>query len=81
MQKQRPVMLVILDGERREDLTNNAVRQARTPFFNDLWTPARMPSAHLRTERRLAAPQLGSALHSGSLGTNEGAPDIGAGQN
>ena len=42
MQKHRPVMLVILDGERREDPTDNAVRQARTPFFNELWAHARM---------------------------------------
>src|SRR5690349_1909846 len=38
-------------------------------------TLALMPaclSAHLRTERGLATPQLGSALRSGSLGTNEG---------
>ena len=36
MQKHRPVMLVILDGARREDPTDHAVRQARTPFFNEL---------------------------------------------
>ena len=50
MQKRRPVMLVILDGWGwREDPADNAVRQARTPTFDRLWSqlPARVP-AHLR---------------------------------
>ena len=38
MQKHRPVMLVVLDGWGwREDLADNAVRQAHTPIFDRLW--------------------------------------------
>src|SRR5215813_1371171 len=38
MQKRCPVMLVVLDGWGwREDLTDNAVRLARTPTFDRLW--------------------------------------------
>ena len=38
MQKHRPVMLVVLDGWGwREDPADNAVRQARTPAFDQLW--------------------------------------------
>ncbi|MFN9093875.1 MAG: hypothetical protein ACK5WN_06205, partial [Alphaproteobacteria bacterium] len=34
----RPVMLVILDGWGwREDIADNAVRQAKTPNFDALW--------------------------------------------
>jgi len=48
MQKHRPVMLVILDGWGwREDPTDNAVRQARTPTFDKLWRAC--PHAFLRT--------------------------------
>src|SRR3569832_1278777 len=39
MQKRRPVMLVVLDGWGwREDSANNAVRQAKTPTFDRLWS-------------------------------------------
>ncbi len=39
MQKRRPVMLVVLDGWGwREDPADNAVRQARTPNFDRLWS-------------------------------------------
>src|SRR6185437_117100 len=39
MQKRRPVMLVVLDGWGwREERADNAVRQAKTPTFNRLWT-------------------------------------------
>src|SRR5258708_23240970 len=38
MQRRRPVMLVILDGFGwREDVADNAVRQAKTPTFDRLW--------------------------------------------
>src|ERR1700676_117481 len=38
MQRQRPVMLVILDGFGWcEDTADNAVRQAKTPTFDRLW--------------------------------------------
>ena len=39
MQKYRPVMLVILDGWGwRDETADNAVRQARTPTFDHLWS-------------------------------------------
>ncbi len=48
MQKQRPVMLAILDGWGwREAPEDNAVRQARTPSFDRLWSQC--PHALLRT--------------------------------
>ena len=38
MHKCRPVMLVVLDGWGwREERTDNAIRQARTPTFDFLW--------------------------------------------
>ncbi len=38
MQKYRPVMLVVLDGWGwREEVADNAIRQARTPNFDHLW--------------------------------------------
>jgi 2,3-bisphosphoglycerate-independent phosphoglycerate mutase len=38
MQRPRPVMLVILDGWGwREEMADNAVRQAKTPTFDRLW--------------------------------------------
>ena len=38
MQQRRPVMLVILDGWGwREEVADNAVRQAKTPTFDKLW--------------------------------------------
>ena len=51
MQKHRTVMLVILDGWGwREDPTDNAVRQAHTPTFDELWRSC--PHAFLRTSGR-----------------------------
>ena len=38
MQRHRPVMLAILDGWGwREETADNAVRQAHTPNFDQLW--------------------------------------------
>jgi 2,3-bisphosphoglycerate-independent phosphoglycerate mutase len=38
MQKRRPVMLVVLDGWGwRDEVADNAIRQARTPNFDHLW--------------------------------------------
>jgi len=51
MQKRRPVMLVVLDGWGwREDPADNAIRQAKTPTFDKLWTGG--PHAFLRTSGR-----------------------------
>ena len=45
MQKRRPVMLVVLDGWGwREEIADNAVRQARTPTFDRLWATVRTRS-------------------------------------
>ena len=56
MQKRRPVMLAILDGWGwREEPADNAVRQARTPNFDRLWSTC--PHAflqHVRAGRRPA---------------------------
>ena len=55
MQRRRPVMLAILDGWGwREDIADNAVRQARTPNFDRLWNvlPERA-LAHVGQGRRL----------------------------
>jgi 2,3-bisphosphoglycerate-independent phosphoglycerate mutase len=50
MQKHHTVMLVMLDGWGREDPTAIAVRQARTPAFDELWRSC--PHAFLRTSGR-----------------------------
>jgi 2,3-bisphosphoglycerate-independent phosphoglycerate mutase len=74
MQKHRTVMLVILDGWGwREDPTDNAVRQAHTPTFDELWRSC--PHAFLRTSGR----DVG--LPDGQMGNSEvGHLNIGAGR-
>ena len=74
MQEHRPVMLVILDGWGwREDPTYNAVRRARTPFFDELWRSC--PHAFLRT----SGQDVG--LPDGQMGNSEvGHLNIGAGR-
>src|SRR6187402_3047901 len=74
MQKNRPVMLAILDGWGwREDPADNAVRQARTPNFDRLW--ATCPHALLVTSGR----DVG--LPDGQMGNSEvGHLNIGAGR-
>jgi 2,3-bisphosphoglycerate-independent phosphoglycerate mutase len=74
MQQRRPVMLVILDGWGwREDPADNAVRQARTPSFDRLWSTC--PHAFLRTDGR----EVG--LPPGQMGNSEvGHLNIGAGR-
>ena len=66
-------MLVILDGWGwREEVADNAVRQARTPTFDDLWAG---PHAFLRTSGR----DVG--LPDGQMGNSEvGHLNIGAGR-
>jgi 2,3-bisphosphoglycerate-independent phosphoglycerate mutase len=74
MQKRRPVMLVVLDGWGwRDDLADNAVRQARTPAFDRLW--AASPRAFLTT------CGLDVGLPEGQMGNSEvGHLNIGAGR-
>jgi 2,3-bisphosphoglycerate-independent phosphoglycerate mutase len=74
MQARRPVMLVILDGWGwREERADNAVRQARTPAFDRLWSAG--PHAFLRTSGR----DVG--LPDGQMGNSEvGHLNIGAGR-
>src|SRR5882757_10808641 len=74
MQRRRPVMLAILDGWGwREDATDNAVRQARTPNYDRLW--ASCPHALLRTSGK----DVG--LPDGQMGNSEvGHLNIGAGR-
>jgi 2,3-bisphosphoglycerate-independent phosphoglycerate mutase len=74
MQRRRPVMLVVLDGWGwREEVADNAVRQARTPSFDRLW--AAYPRAFLRTSGR----DVG--LPDGQMGNSEvGHLNIGAGR-
>jgi 2,3-bisphosphoglycerate-independent phosphoglycerate mutase len=74
MQKRRPVMLVILDGWGwREEAADNAVRQARTPAFDGLWSTC--PHAFLRTSGK----DVG--LPDGQMGNSEvGHLNIGAGR-
>jgi 2,3-bisphosphoglycerate-independent phosphoglycerate mutase len=74
MQKQRPVMLVVLDGWGwREEAADNAVLQARTPAFDRLW--AACPHALLRTSG------LDVGLPDGQMGNSEvGHLNIGAGR-
>ncbi|CAN0021497.1 unnamed protein product [Phaeothamnion confervicola] len=73
-QKRRPVMLVILDGWGwRQDVADNAVRQAKTPTFDRLWATG--PHAFLRTSGR----DVG--LPDGQMGNSEvGHLNIGAGR-
>ena len=74
MKPQRPVMLAILDGWGwREDAADNAVRQARTPVFDELWSS--FPHALLRTSG------LEVGLPVGQMGNSEvGHLNIGAGR-
>jgi 2,3-bisphosphoglycerate-independent phosphoglycerate mutase len=74
MQKRRPVMLVVLDGWGwREEIADNAVRQAKTPTFDRLWSSG--PHAFLRTSGR----DVG--LPDGQMGNSEvGHLNIGAGR-
>ena len=74
MQKRRPVMLVILDGWGwRDEMADNAVRQARTPTFDRLWSTC--PHAFLRT----SGEDVG--LPHGQMGNSEvGHLNIGAGR-
>ena len=73
-QKRRPVMLVVLDGWGwREEVADNAVRQAKTPAFDRLWSSG--PHAFLRTDGR----EVG--LPPGQMGNSEvGHMNIGAGR-
>ena len=73
-QKNRPVMLAILDGWGwRDDPADNAVRQARTPNFSRLWESC--PHALLQTSG------LDVGLPKGQMGNSEvGHLNIGAGR-
>src|SRR5437879_2226390 len=74
MQRRRPVMLMIMDGWGwREEVADNAVRQARTPNFDRLW--ASCPNALLFTSGK----DVG--LPPGQMGNSEvGHLNIGAGR-
>src|SRR5215472_5277955 len=74
MARRRPVMLVILDGWGwREDLRDNAVRQAKTPNFDRLWQSG--PHGFLHTSGK----DVG--LPDGQMGNSEvGHLNIGAGR-
>ncbi len=74
MQKRRPVMLVVLDGWGwREEIADNAIRQAKTPTFDRLWEAG--PRAFLRTDGRNVG------LPDGQMGNSEvGHLNIGAGR-
>ena len=74
MSQPRPVMLAILDGWGwREEVADNAVRQAHTPCFDALWAAG--PRAFLRTSGR----DVG--LPDGQMGNSEvGHLNIGAGR-
>jgi 2,3-bisphosphoglycerate-independent phosphoglycerate mutase len=74
MQKCRPVMLVVLDGWGwREEVVDNAVRQARTPNFDRLWGTC--PHALVQ------AAGLDVGLPQGQMGNSEvGHLNIGAGR-
>ena len=74
MRDRRPVMLAVLDGWGwRDDPADNAVRQARTPNFDRLWSAC--PHALLRTSGR----DVG--LPEGQMGNSEvGHLNIGAGR-
>ncbi len=70
----RPVMLVVLDGWGwREEVADNAVRQARTPAFDALWAAG--PRNFLRT----SGHEVG--LPDGQMGNSEvGHLNLGAGR-
>jgi 2,3-bisphosphoglycerate-independent phosphoglycerate mutase len=74
MQARRPVMLVVLDGWGwREETADNAVRQARTPNFDRLWSTG--PHSFLHT----SGEDVG--LPAGQMGNSEvGHLNIGAGR-
>ena len=74
MQQRRPVMLVVLDGFGwRDEEADNAVRLARTPTFDRLWSTC--PHALLRT----SGEDVG--LPHGQMGNSEvGHLNIGAGR-
>src|SRR5579872_5315037 len=74
MQERRPVMLVILDGFGwREEVADNAVRQAKTPTFDRLWESG--PHGFLHTSGK----DVG--LPTGQMGNSEvGHLNIGAGR-
>ena len=74
MQQRRPVMLVVLDGFGwRDEKADNAVRLARTPTFDRLWSSS--PHALLRT----SGEDVG--LPHGQMGNSEvGHLNIGAGR-
>ncbi|HLH88114.1 MAG TPA: 2,3-bisphosphoglycerate-independent phosphoglycerate mutase [Xanthobacteraceae bacterium] len=74
MQQRRPVMLVVLDGFGwRDEEADNAVRLARTPTFDRLWSSC--PHALLRT----SGEDVG--LPHGQMGNSEvGHLNIGAGR-
>jgi len=74
MQKCRPMMLVILDGWGwREEVVDNAIRQARTPTFDHLWGTC--PHALVQ------AAGLDVGLPQGQMGNSEvGHLNIGAGR-
>ena len=74
MQQRRPVMLVILDGFGwREEVADNAVRQAKTPTLDRLWEAG--PHGFLHT----SGPDVG--LPAGQMGNSEvGHLNIGAGR-
>jgi 2,3-bisphosphoglycerate-independent phosphoglycerate mutase len=74
MQERRPVMLVVLDGYGwRDEKADNAVRLARTPTFDRLWSSC--PHALLRT----SGEDVG--LPHGQMGNSEvGHLNIGAGR-
>src|SRR6266481_3954834 len=74
MQNRRPVMLIVLDGWGwRDDPADNAVRLARTPSFDRLWSTC--PHSFLHTSGR----DVG--LPPGQMGNSEvGHLNIGAGR-
>ena len=74
MQRQRPIMLVVLDGWGwRDAVDDNAVRQAHTPAFDRLWSQC--AHAFLRT----SGHDVG--LPDGQMGNSEvGHLNIGAGR-
>ncbi len=74
MQKLRPVMLVVLDGWGwREEVADNAIRQARTPNFDRLWSTCPHALVHA-SGRDVGLPR-------GQMGNSEvGHLNIGAGR-
>ena len=74
MQQRRPVMLVILDGWGwRDEVADNAIRQAKTPTFDRMWQS--LPHGFLRTSGK----DVG--LPDGQMGNSEvGHLNIGAGR-